>query len=283
MKKTLLTSALVAMAAGSVYAAPVPVVWTIQYSGIDTVYDGDRFYDALGIPVADGGPGELTDVTRATLSDATLNEDQSFGDWTEGTDILAGGLNQLDILKDGVFYDTLSNVRADFRIVLEEGESIDFTQAVGTYNVDEERSFFDIFMDQEVSDCNPAGSFACTTGAWGIALDTDTAIDQILLNFESNSTGAFLTGVLFSDNPGTFDLPDFTDNGLPFGSIINDTDDRFTFNLSTSITSSSGNLASGEFAGVSSGEATFTSVPEPKPLALIGLGLLGMIGMRRFI
>jgi hypothetical protein len=283
MKKTILASTLMAatMAAGNAHA----VLWSIQYSGIDTVYDGDRFYSALGIPVSAGGPGELTNVNRATLSDATLNGDQSFGDWAEGTDILAGGVNQLDILKDGVFYDTLSGVRADFRIVLDAGESIDFTQPVGTYNVDEARSFFDIFMDQDVSDCTPADNFACTTGAWGIALDTDTAIDQILLNFEANSTGAFLTGVLFSDNPGTFDLPDFTDNGLPFGSIISDTDDRFTFNLSTTIVAQSGNLADGVFTGVSSGEASFsaTQVLEPDALMLMGLGLLGLGFTRRFI
>jgi hypothetical protein len=252
-------------------------LWTLQYSGLDTVYDGDRFYSNLGIPVSAGGPGTITNVNRATISDATLNGDQSFGDWNEGSDIFNG---QLQISKDGVFYDTLSNVRVDTRLVLEAGQSLDFTQ-VGTYDIDPLYSFLDILTDQEVSDCNPANAFACTTGAWGIALDTDTNVSQLVLNVFDNSTLASLTGTLFLDNPGTFDLPLVTDNGLPFGSAIFGIEDAFTLNLSTTILTSTGNLASGEFTGLSSGEVTFNDVPEPAALLLIGMGLIGMVGMRK--
>ena len=252
-------------------------LWSLQYSGLNTVYDGDRFYSNLGIPASAGGPGTVNDVNRATLSDATLNGDQSFGNWSEGSDLLN---NELQIFRDGVFYDTLSGVRVDTRLVLEAGQALDFTQ-IGVYNIDAQYSFFDLFFDQEVSDCNPAGTFACTTGAWGVALDTDTQISELLLNVFDTSTIATLSGTIFLDNPGTFDLPTLTDNGLPFGSAILGVDDRFTFNLSTTITNSSGNLADGSFIGISSGEVSFNDVPNPAPLAMIGLGLLGMVGARK--
>ena len=95
------------------------------------------------------------------------------------------------------------------------------------------------------------------------------------------------SGELFSEE-GTFDLPDFTTNGKPLGTIIGRPTTPLGFNISytgiffddAGCDAASGGCNDSGFSAIGSGEISF-EVPAPATMGLLGLGLLGLGAARR--
>ena len=241
-------------------------LWQFQFTGVDAVYDPSQTYTNLGVdtPIA----GDF-----ATLRDQNVNGDQSFGNFAEGDE-----LNRVEILKDGVFYGSISdNIAVDFRLVLRKGtkknaasDPLDWSKNADFARIDTKRSFFDLYFDTE------PGS------AWGIALDTSTDVVQKIAQVNDQIVIGGLIGEIFGA-PGSFDLPAFTDEGVSMSMIgLPKEGDTFAFSFSLgNLDFENPNDKNNSMVTMSgTGEVGFEA-PEPGALILLGLGLIGLAGLRR--
>ncbi len=284
MKKLLALGIATALSAGSFSAVAGSMEVQLDLAGVDFVYDPAQTFNEIGtgstIPLVDldddgfhDGDG-TTSMTFAVLRDAGPMNDSKMADGTPGSDgkadatfgdlAFADPLGSITVkskspgsptfdVTDQVYTD--DPIAIDFRLVLETNTGI---TGPGSYDIIEEYSFFDILTRNG----DPA---------WGLALDTDTNVEGVLVVADGGSSTIVFTalaGEIFTD-PGS--------NNLPFGYVDPDEPIQFGFALNTL---DSVPVWEQGVTGSGSGNVTF-SIPEPGMLGLLGISLAGMGVLQR--